>query len=122
MEREPLDLSALDPTKRPARFERLIAGVMARARPELARRAARTPVLLWQQLAGWSRPMLAAASVTALIATAVLAATRGGGFELLPDTVDARPGTVSVLIDDWTLEARAPAFNDVLVAFEGEVP
>ncbi len=62
-----VDLSPLDPTSDPTRFDAIVRSVMTAAAPALADR--RAPGLLIQ-LGAWRRPLLAAAAITALLAWA----------------------------------------------------
>jgi hypothetical protein len=119
MDEPRLDLSALDPTRDPAKFDRLVAATMRRARPELLRRAAAPSP--WGTIARWMQPMLAAAAITALVSGWVLTnGTRGGlddGF-----VAHAQPATLSALVDEWVTETRTPSVNDLMLALDEELP
>lgn len=71
MDRERIDLSPLDPARDERGREGLVAGIMAEAAPELARRSARRRSVA-AALAGWARPALAAALLLLAISAAVL--------------------------------------------------
>jgi hypothetical protein len=120
MHDERLDLGALDPTRDEQRFDRLIAGTMRRAAPELRRRmAAQNP---WGTLADWMRPMLAAAAITALLSGAVLTATTGNVLDDAGFVAHAQPATLSALVDDWVTEARTPSVADLMLALDEDLP
>jgi len=78
---DPVDLSALDPTRDPARLERTVQAILDRAAPELARRRRGSTGIL-AELAGWRRPVLAAAAVVLVLGAGLLA-----GYEAI------RPGS-----------------------------
>jgi hypothetical protein len=121
----PLDLSVLSASADPTALEELVARVMEAAEPELSRRAASRRrsaaggALI--ALAGWTRPILAAAAVVGVISTGVLrwAPTPGmsGGQEeemaLLPEVLGL-PTTVAT----WLDEDRAPTTRDLVLAME----
>jgi hypothetical protein len=119
MDDERLDLSALDPSADGARFARLIAGTLERARPELRRRAAAGPMGL---LARWTRPMLAAAAITAIASGAVLTRAANGALDEGAWAAGAEPATLSALLDDWVAETRTPTVTDLMIALEGDLP
>ena len=62
------DLAPLDPSRDPARWERMVAGVMAAAGPELARRASLPQPGMLLLLADWMRPTVSAAALLAAAA------------------------------------------------------
>jgi len=70
MEGERLDLTALDPSTDGAHWEGLIAAILQRAGPELASRSERGTVL--SLLGNWAWPVLAAASLVALLSGGAL--------------------------------------------------
>jgi hypothetical protein len=120
MHHEPLDLSPLDPTIDGPRFERLVAETLEYARPELARRA--SPPSAWRTLVRWSRPTLAAAGLAAVASAAVLGgvgvpARNGAAAFTTPDAM-----SLSALLDDWLIEGRLPTANEIVIAFEGDLP
>jgi len=71
MNEDRIDLSPLDPGADPARLERGVRAILERAAPSLEARRARGPGV-WEVLAAWRRPVLAAAAVVALLCIAVL--------------------------------------------------
>lgn len=106
---EPVDLSALDPTREGERYERLVSGIVADA---LAARRVR-PV--WEEpllvLLRWSRPLLATAAGIALAASATILyrgaqpAPAGSLLESL--------GIPPVLVA-WTESGRPPQLDALL--------
>ncbi len=108
------DLRPLDPSRDPARWERLIAATSARAALELARRRrARSPAFV---LAGWARPGLAAAAVLALVSAGVLALAPGAEAAQ-PRVAEALgvPGTVA----DWVETGHAPSAAELAASLGG---
>jgi hypothetical protein len=119
MDDERLDLSALDPAGDPVRFARLVAGTMDRAETELRRRASADPIGM---LARWTRPMLAAAAITAVASGTVLMSAAGGGFDDAPWMAHAEPASLSALVEEWVAEVRTPSVTDLMIALEGDLP
>lgn len=119
MERERLNLSALDPAADSERWELLVGTITRRAMPELARRAAlRSPLVL---LAGWARPMLAAAAVLAVISIAALNAP----LEPPSPSIGQAAGMVEELrvpapLAAWLTEERGPTVDDLILALDGD--
>jgi hypothetical protein len=112
MDRERLDLTALDPTRDTARWEGLIGRINARASAELARRAAAQGA--FAMVAIWARPALAAAAMLAAISagllvvlerTAVPAAIASSVVEALEVPSPAAA---------WIDEDRAPTVDDLI--------
>jgi hypothetical protein len=68
-DQQAIDLSSLDPTRDPEHFNEIVASITAEAADELARRAHPTPIIA---VARWTRPMLAAAAVMAIISLTVM--------------------------------------------------
>jgi hypothetical protein len=99
------------------RRERMIATIMARATPELERRAA-VDVSPMQAVAGWLRPALAAAAVMAMVGGSLLALTPArqpvAGVGLADELAVPQPAK------EWLAEERAPTISDLLIAMEGE--
>ena len=112
----PMDLSPVDPTADPERFDQLVESVIARAADELAARRIRSgPVV---QIAAWRRPMLAAAAVVAVLAGTVLTQTR------IPETmaIEETDGVgeavgVPVEIAQWLWEETVPSTADLFGVF-----
>lgn len=123
----PLDLSPLAATADPAAFEELVARIMEASAPELERRRQRAlrpaPGLL-SLVAGWTRPILAAAAVVALISTGVLQRAPGGAggstgegdWTTLPEALGL-PSTVAT----WLDEGRTPTSRELVLAMEDGV-
>jgi hypothetical protein len=116
MEIDRLDLAPLDPTRDAVRFERTIAGIMERAAPELARRAA--PGVLGL-VGNWAWPTLAAAGLAALLSGAALALANNRAQAA--ENID---GVVHFLgiadpVAAWLDADRAPTTEDVIQLVEG---
>lgn len=117
MDELPLDLRPLDPTMDEERWERMIEGILLRARPELARRAARAGLL--GVLGEWMWPALSAAALAAVLSGAVLSqATSRTDFSTLGGIVPALG--LAEPISVWLDEERDPHVSDLIVAVEGE--
>jgi hypothetical protein len=119
MERERLNLSALDPAANTERWELLIGTIKQRALPELARRAtARSPLVF---LAGWARPMLAAAAALAAISLGVLGtaveAELPGGSQAVGLIEELQ---VPAPLATWLTEERGPTVDDLILALDGD--
>lgn len=118
MDSERLDLTPLDPMMDEQRWERMVDGILQRARPELARRAARAGLL--GVLGDWMWPAMSAAALAAVISGAVLAQV---GSRVESGAVAG--GVVSALdladpVSVWLDEERGPQVSDLIVALEGE--
>lgn len=102
-----LDLSALDPERDPRRWRAVVEGTLARVDGVLLARARPDPLSL---IAGWRRPLLAAAAgaVLALVPVEVLLERRESRREPLQ-------GMVSVSTT-WAQEGRAPTGAELLRA------
>lgn len=118
MDSERLDLTRLDPTMDEERWERMIDGILMRARPELARRAARAGLL--GVLGDWMWPALSAAALAAVISGAVLAQAGGRveGVMLAGGIVPALG--VAEPVSEWLDEERGPQVSDLILAVQGE--
>ena len=96
------------------RREQLVGGIMARARAELARRAAAADVSPFMVLSAWARPALAAAAVLAVICVSVL--LRDGS------AVEPGAGIAETLVPapavSWLVLERSPTVTDLMVALE----
>lgn len=117
MDSERLDLTALDPTMSEERWERMIEGILARARPELVRRAARAGLL--GVLGDWAWPALAAAALAAVVSGAVLARAADGGDVGIPVGGVVPALGVAEPVSVWLDEGRGPQVHDLIVALEG---
>lgn len=113
---ERIDFSVLEPEA--GQQELLVAALMQRAAPELARRAMRdvSPVVM---LYDWARPALAAAAVLTVICLSVLAGhTSGGAAPLGTGLTEAL--AVPAPVNEWLVGNRSPTAADVLLAMEGD--
>jgi hypothetical protein len=111
---ERMDLAALrlDDIRR----AQLVASIMARAEPELARRDT-IDVSPMAILSEWLRPALAAAAVVVMICGSLLAVTLespGPGVGYTDVLAVPRPA------NEWLVGERAPTISDLLIAMEGE--
>lgn len=121
-EQERFDLSALDPFADTSHADGFVRGVLDRSALELARRRRRGAVELpwsgvsvFNVVAGWARPALAAAVFAA--AVSVLALRLGQAQE------EASSGVVEALavpspVMDWLVDERAPATADLILSLE----
>ncbi|HEX6323491.1 MAG TPA: hypothetical protein VFZ36_07185 [Vicinamibacterales bacterium] len=118
MDGDRLDLTPLDPTMDEQRWERMIGGILMRARPELTRRAARAGLL--GVLGDWLWPALSAAALAAVVSGAVLAqaGSRMEGTMLAGGVVPALGLAEPVSV--WLDEGGGPEVSDLIVALEGE--
>jgi hypothetical protein len=111
MEQERLDLSALDPCGDAVHWESMIAAIMGRAGPELSLRSEQGVVSV---LGKWAWPLLAAASLVALLS--------GGALTLLRPS-DATGGVVQALrleepVSLWLEEGGSVTTGDLLAALD----
>jgi len=108
-----LDLSSLDPTVDEVGWKRLAASIHRQAAPELARRAARGGVL--GVVGHWAWPMLAAASIVAVLSGGALALVRPPAvWEGVIQALD-----LSEPVSEWLEEGRPLNTDDLLLALEG---
>lgn len=105
----------LDPMARPGRWEDLVAGIVARARPELARRRARVdvPGIVVQ----WARPALATAATVALLVTAA-AVVGGPGSEGVAGDAMLAGALVPESYAAWLVAGYEPTVTELVVALE----
>jgi hypothetical protein len=104
MDHERLDLSAIDPTSDPQRWERLVQSVASRAWE-----AHRVRVTVHLLLVTWARPVLAVAATVALVAwTGALSTSRG---RVEPSLSSEDP---VVALATWAASDRLPATDKVL--------
>ncbi|HEX7091589.1 MAG TPA: hypothetical protein VF192_15720 [Longimicrobiales bacterium] len=121
MDEHPIDLSPLDPTTDPVRWERLVRAITGAAAPELARRAATRSVMA--VLGDWLRPGLAAGLVLAATAALMLAFLGRSRDALPPPTAGLEEALeLSAPVSLWISEQRAPTTSDMLLVLEGEAP
>lgn len=113
MDTERVDLSPLDPAEDRLRYERWVRRILDAAAPELARRAREDgPLAL---VAGWARPMLAAAAVIAALALGVLSAVERDAAAT-DSVVDALG--VPAPAAEWLEDGREPTASDLVLAME----
>ncbi|PKN55062.1 MAG: hypothetical protein CVU56_23340 [Deltaproteobacteria bacterium HGW-Deltaproteobacteria-14] len=96
-----VDLSPLDPTRDPQRWEALVARVVTRAVAHARRR-----LTIGAQLAAWARPALAVAAALALVAWA-------GAAISSPSSEATRLSRVQV-VTDWAYEGAAPSAGQII--------
>lgn len=124
MDIEPrLDLSPLDPRRDPDRWERMVAGVLARASiPDaIVIPLVRGPLAT---LAGWARPLLAAAA--AIVALSLVSLGGQAPAVAVAASADEPATMVEALavpepVAGWITEERGPQRGDLLVALD-EMP
>ncbi len=112
-----MDFSPLDPTADRKHFERVVASIGDRAALELARRRARTSA--FGQIAGWRRPMLAAAAAIVIASVAVLTQVttpanddRSQGFAIAMGVPQG--------LAEWVTGGGTPTPADLLAGLAGE--
>lgn len=114
MSEDRLDLSPLGLTADPARFEALVAAIAEQAAPELARRAGRGGVM--GVLGRWAWPMLAAASIVAVLS--------GSALALVHPQATWVPVAQALQVTEpqptWLAEGRTADTSDLILALEGE--
>jgi hypothetical protein len=115
MDDDRIDLSSLDPTRDRVRFESVIQSIQAAAAPELSARRNRGGVLA--QLVQLRRPMLAAASVVAIVSAGVLLKLE------IPETAASTDGVAEALGVPSVLalgvhQERVPTLSELFAAFE----
>lgn len=106
MDERPLDLSALDPARDPARWRGVVGATLARVDDALLHRRQDALALI----AGWRRPLLAAAAAALLLLLPV---------EVALERREARTETVRGLVaasTAWAQEGRAPTGAELLRA------
>lgn len=113
MNDERIDLSALGLDQDPERVERMVGGIMWRARMELARRAARREIGAFEMVATWYRPALAAAAAIAAVSLTLLATFQPRPVVATGAYMSAAeiPAAMSV----WYEEDRVPTASELLV-------
>lgn len=108
----------LDPRIDPDRWERVVRSVVAAARPELKRLAARRPALAL--LTEWRRPVLAVAASIILVAGVTLALRRGQPPAAETELPVVAEAIASSTIAAWLLAEQAPTMEELLVSLNGE--
>ena len=109
-----IDLTPLDPFEDPAHRDRFVGRVLGRAAPELARR--RLAPGVWNVVAAWARPALAAAALAVVAAALVLRSAVDAPAE--QDGV-AEALAVPTPAEAWRVEERAPSADDLVRSVEG---
>ena len=107
MDDRPLDLSALDPARDPARWRAVLDATLTRVDGALARRRLDALTLI----AGWRRPVLAAAAAALLLLVPV---------EVALERRETRVETLSGLVaasEAWA-QGRAPTGAELLRAMD----
>ena len=109
MDQEPIDFSAFGISRDSLEYERMIAGVLSAAAPELSRRraAARDPIVL---IAQWARPALAAA---AAIATLAVGSFWFGAAPAQSVAVEPEP------LESWVMSEEPPSALELIAVIEG---
>ncbi len=115
MDEDRIDLSPLDPTRDRDRFERAIQSIQVAAAPELLARSERGGLLT--QLVRLRGPMLAAASIAAIVSAGVLLKVEVPEASASTDGVAEALGVPSVLALGVHQE-RAPSLSELLTALE----
>lgn len=113
---ERIDFSALDPTAEGERFEEAVGRINAAVAPALATRRARASV--FGQVAGWWRPLLAAAAIAGIVSAATLALVEGPAMEGEAETGMAEAIGVPEQIAQWVRSDELPDPAELLVALE----
>jgi hypothetical protein len=114
---ERIDFSALDPTAEAERFEEIVGRIGASAAPALAARRAQASV--FGQVAGWWRPLLAAASIAGIVSAATLALVQGSALESEAEIGVAEAIGVPEQIAQWVRSDESPDPSELLIALEG---
>jgi len=115
MHEDHFDLSSLDPTLDRERFEGTVRSIMAVAAPGLVSRRERSSLLA--QLVQLRKPMLAAASIAAIVSAGVLVRVQIPEPATSTDGVAEALGVPSVLALGVQQE-RVPTLSELFAAFE----
>jgi hypothetical protein len=113
-----IDFRSLDPTRDAARLDTAVASIMAAAGPELAGRRYRRNTL--GQVAGWRRPLLAAAAVTAIVAVGTLATVDAEREAATSTTGIAEAIGMSEQVATWVRSDEAPDPAELLLTLEDD--
>lgn len=116
MDEERIDFTALDPTRDAIRFEGIVQAIGDGAAVELARRRALGTVV--GQISLWKRPLLAAATITALISSAVLWGTGYTDSTSASDSGVAEVLGVPSQLALWVRGEGIPTPGELLVVLE----
>ena len=113
------DTAPLDPSRDAARWERMVAGVTAAARPELARRRRLPAPGLLFLLSDWTRPAAGAAAVVTAAAALFLAATPAAPA---PGEAEAEALGYPAEVASWLEGGAAPSVEEMVAVLEGVDP
>ncbi len=102
MQDEPIDFSALDPSRDELRWRRTVEGVVARALDERRRRQA-----VERELLRWARPVLAAAACLCLLVWTAL-------FIAAPTQQESGASPASLTLASWAADHHMPEPGDLL--------
>lgn len=105
----------LDPLETPAKWEELVSGIVAEARPELARRRAAADMS--GLVLGWARPVLATAATVAFLVTGAALLRESA---TAADTAEA-PLAGAVMPERyaaWLTAGYEPTVTELVVALE----
>jgi hypothetical protein len=111
-----IDFGALDPTRDVERRDAAVASIMAAAGPELAVRRYRRNTL--GQVAGWRRPLLTAAAVTAIVAAGTLATVEVSRPNTESTTGIAEALGMSEQVASWVRSDEGPDPAELLLTLE----
>lgn len=113
---ERIDFSGLDPTADRERFDAIVASISEAAAPTLAARRARASVI--GQVAGWRRPLLAAAAIAGIVAAATLASVETPAPESEAEIGVAEAIGVPQQLAYWVRSDQSPDPVELLVVLE----
>ena len=113
-----LDLTPLDPGNDPDRLDRAVASIMASVDDQLSARRYRRNAL--GQVAGWWRPLLAAAAVMGIISVATLASIGARVQNTESDTGIAEAIGVPEQIAQWVRSDETPEPAELLLTLEDD--
>ena len=113
---ERIDFSALDPTAEGDRFEEAVGRINAAVAPALTARRARGNV--FGQVAGWWRPLLAAATIAGIVSATTLALVEAPASQGESETGLAEAIGVPEQIAQWARNDELPNPAELLIALE----
>ena len=110
-----IDLSPLDPTADPARFDRIVGSIVSGAASALQRRRTQNNVV--GEISRWRRPMLAAAAAAAILSFVTLQTlpTAEQDFEST-GTIAEAVGVPSHLAE-WVDQERLPTAGELTFGY-----
>lgn len=112
-----LDLSPLDPTADPERFDRIVGSILARAEHDVAARRVRGSA--FAQVVEWRKPTLAAAAVLLLVCAGVLLGVRVPESAAQYESLAEAMGVPTVLAQGIRSD-RIPSAAELLFSIEEE--